>query len=213
MTLWTTVLRPVEQKPQSQRVKVKSLSRVQLFAIQWTVAYQASPSMGFSRQECWGGLPFPSPGDLTNPGIEPRSPTLEADSLTPASGKPQKVSQNEIEKEYVPDKGTRWHPEQLSEIKTANLPEEEFRIIVKMIQDLRKRMEARIKKDTINVCWRPRRTKEQTDEQYEMKNTPEGINRISEAEEQISDWKIIVKITATEHNKRQRQSKRRPGQY
>ena len=48
----------------------------------WTVAHQAPPSMGFSRQECWSGLPFPSPGDLPNPGIEPRSPALEADALT-----------------------------------------------------------------------------------------------------------------------------------
>ena len=53
------------------KVKVKSLSRVQLFATPWTVAYQAPPSMGFSRQEYWSGLPFPSPGDLLNPGIEP----------------------------------------------------------------------------------------------------------------------------------------------
>ena len=63
-------------------VKVKSLSRVWLFVTPWTVAYQASPSMGFSRQEYWSGLPFPSPGDLSDPGIEPRSPTLEADALT-----------------------------------------------------------------------------------------------------------------------------------
>ena len=62
---------------------MKSLSRVQLFEIQWTVAYQASPSMGFSRQECWGGLPFPSPGNLPSPGIEPKSPALQADSLPP----------------------------------------------------------------------------------------------------------------------------------
>ena len=48
----------------SLKVKVKSLSRVQLFATPWTVAYQAPPSMGFSRQECWSGLPFPSLGDL-----------------------------------------------------------------------------------------------------------------------------------------------------
>ena len=47
-----------------------------------TVAHQASPSMGFSRKECWSGLPFPSPGDLLYPGIEPRSPTLQADTLT-----------------------------------------------------------------------------------------------------------------------------------
>ena len=59
---------------------VKSLSRVWLFATPWTVAYQASPSMGFSRQEHWSGLPFPSPGDLPYSGIEPRSPTLQAGS-------------------------------------------------------------------------------------------------------------------------------------
>ena len=49
----------------------------------WTVAYQASLSMGFSRQECCRGLPFPSPEDLPDPGIEPRSPVLQADSLPP----------------------------------------------------------------------------------------------------------------------------------
>ncbi|XP_055444430.1 uncharacterized protein LOC129657824 isoform X5 [Bubalus kerabau] len=53
------------------------------------VAYQSPPSMGFSRHECWSGLPFPSPGDLTNPGIEPGSPTLQADTLpTEPPGKP-----------------------------------------------------------------------------------------------------------------------------
>ena len=61
--------------------EVKSLSCVQLFATLWTVAYQAPPSMGFSRQEYWSGLPFPSPGDLPNPEIEPGSPSLEADTL------------------------------------------------------------------------------------------------------------------------------------
>ena len=63
------------------KVKVKSLSRVQLFATPWTVAHQAPPSMGFSRQEYWRGLPFPSPGDLPNPGIEPGSPALQTDTL------------------------------------------------------------------------------------------------------------------------------------
>ena len=62
--------------------KVNSLSRVRLFATPWTVAYQAPPSMGFSRQEYWSGLPFPSPGDLPDPGIESRSPALEADALS-----------------------------------------------------------------------------------------------------------------------------------
>ena len=61
---------------------MKSLSHVRLFATPWNVAYQAPLSMGFSRQEYWSGLPFPSPGDLPNPGIEPRSPSLWADALT-----------------------------------------------------------------------------------------------------------------------------------
>ena len=65
----------------SLKVKVKSLSCVQLFVIPWTVAYQAPLSMGFSRQEYWNELPFPSPEDLPNPVIEPGSPTLQADSL------------------------------------------------------------------------------------------------------------------------------------
>ena len=55
--------------------QVKSLSRVRLFVTPWIVAYQAS-SMGFSRQEYWGGLPFSSPEDLPNPGIKPGSPSL-----------------------------------------------------------------------------------------------------------------------------------------
>ena len=63
----------------SQHHEVKSLSHVRLFAMPWTVAYQVPPSMGFSRQEYGSGLPFPSPGDIPNPGIEPRSPTLYAD--------------------------------------------------------------------------------------------------------------------------------------
>ena len=65
------------------------LSRVQLFATLWTVAHQPPPSMGFSRQEYWSGLPFPSPGDLPDPGIEPRSPALQADALpSEPPGKP-----------------------------------------------------------------------------------------------------------------------------
>ena len=70
------------------------LSRVRLFATPWTVAQQSLLSMGFSRRECWSGLPFPPPEDLLNPGTEPKSPVspaLQADSL-PAelSGKPSK---------------------------------------------------------------------------------------------------------------------------
>ena len=60
--------------------------------IPWTVAYQAPLSMEFSRQEYWSGLPFPSPGDLPDPGIEPRSPALQADSLlSELPGKPTLV--------------------------------------------------------------------------------------------------------------------------
>ena len=60
---------------------MNSLSRVRLFVTPWTVARQAPLSMGFSRQEYWSRLPFPSPGDLPNPGIEPGSPTWQADAL------------------------------------------------------------------------------------------------------------------------------------
>ena len=71
-------------------LEVKSLSRVRLFATPCTAAYQAPLSMGFSRQEYWSGLPFPSPGDLPNPGIEPRSPALQADALpSEPPGKPK----------------------------------------------------------------------------------------------------------------------------
>ena len=63
------------------KVKVKLLSHVPLFATPWTVAHQASPSMGFSRQEYWSGFPFPSPVDLPDLGIKPGSPALQADAL------------------------------------------------------------------------------------------------------------------------------------
>ena len=56
---------------------MKSLSRVRLFATPLTVAYEVPPSMGFSRREYWSGLPFPSPGDLPHPGIEPASSALQ----------------------------------------------------------------------------------------------------------------------------------------
>ena len=62
--------------------EVKLLSCVRLFAIPRTVAYQVPPSMEFSRQEYWSGLLFPSPGDLPDPGIEPRSPTLQGRCFT-----------------------------------------------------------------------------------------------------------------------------------
>ena len=74
-----------------ERKKVKLLSHVWLFATQWTIAHQAPPFMGFCRHEYWNGLPFPSPGDLPNPGIEPRSSALQADSLL---AEPQGKSKN-----------------------------------------------------------------------------------------------------------------------
>ena len=62
-----------------------------LFATPWTVAHQAPLSMGFSRQEHWSGWPFPSPGDLPDPGIEPGSPALQADALlSEPPGKPMR---------------------------------------------------------------------------------------------------------------------------
>ena len=80
----TDILRLEEHLPSWSEVKwseVKSLSRVRLFATPWTVAYQAPRSMGFSRQAYWSGLPFPSAGDLPNPGIEPGSLALQTDAL------------------------------------------------------------------------------------------------------------------------------------
>ena len=85
---------------------MKLLSRVQLFATPWIIAYQAPPSMEFSRQEYWSGLPFPSPGNLPDPGIEPMSPALQADTLpSEPPGKPKyMVSFKEVsqfgDKEY-----------------------------------------------------------------------------------------------------------------
>ena len=70
-------------------MKSESLSHARLCATPWTVARQAPLSMGSSREEYWSGLPFPSPGDLPNPGSEPGSPALQADSLPSESpGKP-----------------------------------------------------------------------------------------------------------------------------
>ena len=83
-------------------MEVKSLSHVQLFVTPRTVAYQAPPSMGFSRQEYWSGLPFPSPGDIPDPGIEPRSPALQADALTSEPpGKPLYIDTNGITKQAL----------------------------------------------------------------------------------------------------------------
>ena len=86
----TTSEKPDSHHLYGKRSEVKSLSHVWLFATPWTVSYKAPLSMEFSRQEYWSGLLFPSPGDLPDPGIEPRSPALQADALpSEPPGKPQ----------------------------------------------------------------------------------------------------------------------------
>ena len=83
------------------KVKAKFLSRVQLFATPWTVAYQAPSPMEFSRQEYGNGLLFPSPGDLPNPGIEPGPPALPVDTLpSEPPGKPYKAIKNIVGSTY-----------------------------------------------------------------------------------------------------------------
>ena len=78
-----------DHEKKKERKKVKSLSHVQLFANPWTIAYQAPPSMDFTRQEYWRGLSFPPPGDLPDPGTEPGSLALRADALlSEPPGKP-----------------------------------------------------------------------------------------------------------------------------
>ena len=85
---------------------MKSPSCVWHFTTLWTVAHQFPPSMGFSRQKYWSGLPLPSPGDLPDLGIKPRSPTLQADVLT--SEPPGLTPQNrgvDIQSGYPPHTG------------------------------------------------------------------------------------------------------------
>ena len=90
-------------------MKVKPLSRVQLFVTPWSIAYQAPQSVKIFRQEYRSALPFPSPENLPNPGTEPRSPTLQADALlSEPPGKPfpyigRYKSQIEIYRDKVGD--------------------------------------------------------------------------------------------------------------
>ena len=86
---------------------VKPLSCIWLFATPWTVAYQAPPFMGFSRQEYWSGVSFPSPGDLPDPGFKLRSPALQADALP--SKLPELYMQFQIQVYICSDTGV-WHP-------------------------------------------------------------------------------------------------------
>ena len=82
------------------KVKLKLLSPVPLFATPRTIPYQAPQSMEFSRQEYWSGVPLPSPGDLSNPGIEPGSPALQGDALPsePPEKSNMKEARNPIDK-------------------------------------------------------------------------------------------------------------------
>ena len=86
---------------------VKSLSHVQLFVTPWTVACQTTLSMGFSRLQYWSGLPFPSPGDLPNPGIEPGSPALQTDALpSEPLGKPKWLTRLRVRHNLVTETHT-----------------------------------------------------------------------------------------------------------
>ena len=97
VSVWKKVKSLSEESEVAQWKKAKSLSRVWLLATP-LVAYQAPQSMEFSRQEYWSGLPFPSPGDLPNSGIEPRSPMLQADALpSEPPGKPLETRLNHLE--------------------------------------------------------------------------------------------------------------------
>ena len=88
-----------------------------LFATPWTVAYHAPPSTGFSRPECWSGLPFPSAEDLPNPGTDPGSSALYADALpseprgSPQEGMPVSNSHRSIDKQSTTyySEGTGFH--------------------------------------------------------------------------------------------------------
>ena len=83
LVLLITVLWMIHSKSKKKpnACMLNPFSHVWLFATLWTMAHQAPLSMGFSRREYWSGLPFPSPGDLPDPGVEPGSPELLADSL------------------------------------------------------------------------------------------------------------------------------------
>ena len=86
---------------------MKLLSRVQLFVTPWTAAYQAPLSMEFSRQEYWSGLPFSTPGDLPDPGIEPRSPVLQADALSSEPPGKSNIFNKDFKKWFISNKSQK----------------------------------------------------------------------------------------------------------
>ena len=85
----------------SEKAKAKSLGCVRLSATPWTAAYQASLSMGFSRQEYWSRLPFPSLGDLSNPGIEPVSPVLSGRFFTNEPSKKPLLVYTDVKRKWL----------------------------------------------------------------------------------------------------------------
>ena len=89
------------------------LSHVWLFATPWTVAYQAPPSMGFSKQEYWSGLPFPFPGDLPDPRIEPRSPALQSGTFNLWATREDKVHPNKEALERMQRAGRGWEKKEV----------------------------------------------------------------------------------------------------
>ena len=93
----TDFKRKVIRKDREEHCQVARSVVSDSFATPWTVAHQAPPSMGFSRQEYWSGLPFPSAGDFPNPEIKSRSPALQADALTSEPpGKPYEIIKGSI---------------------------------------------------------------------------------------------------------------------
>ena len=102
---WQKTLTPWKES-YDQPKQVRSLSCARLFATPWTIAHQAPLPMEFSRQEYWSGLPFPSPGELPDAGIKPRSPALQVDALTSEPpGKTQPRQHIKKQRHYFANKG------------------------------------------------------------------------------------------------------------
>ena len=116
------------------KVKCYSLSHVRLSAIPWTVAHQATLSMGFSRQEYWSGLPVPSPGDLPDPGIKSRSPALQGDMLpSEPPGKSSSLLKND--RKCPSTHGTLKKWEEYTTCKNANQPNYQILLIFHTLKD------------------------------------------------------------------------------
>ena len=104
--------------------RCSSLSGVQIFMTPWTVAHQVLQSMGFCRQEYWSGLPFPSPRDLPDPRVEPKSPTLQEDSFTIWATREAYLKRGKC---YTKDTFTvTWHPRKRSTLIIAEWIREGF---------------------------------------------------------------------------------------